>query len=111
MMPPMTLPQAVELINRVRTVQHGMREMIERGDRFDLVEHALSAYKAGILLFEHAVEVEQHMSTLSAMLQTAQSAIQGLLDDPVVGPLVRQALNDLATPSEESANPSPSGNL
>lgn len=102
MMPPMTLPQAVELINRVRTVQHGMRDLIARGERQDLIEHALSAYKAGILLFEHGVGLEETLAEVTKVLQQIQQAMTDLLNDPDFGPLLRAQIEKMTTQGEDS---------
>jgi hypothetical protein len=88
-LPPMTLEQAVELANRVRTVQHGLIDLMTRNASPDsLLDHAAHAYKAAIVLFEHAVEAENALIEVKLLLDLIQGSLLAARADPVDGPIL-----------------------
>ncbi len=108
-LPPMTLEQAVELVNRIRTIQNGGTAFLARNATMDsLLDHAAHGYKAAILLFEHASVTEQHLieadrrlnETMELLVQLT-NIVKRASDDPVSGPLFRALLDPNLTESGE----------
>lgn len=101
-LPPMTIEQAVELVNRVRTIQHGMVDFMRRNASMDsLLDHAAHAYKAAILLFDHATEVEQALMETGEALRLIQRGLTVASEDPDDGPVLMDILGRHLTESGE----------
>jgi hypothetical protein len=81
----MTLQQAVEVANRARTIQATMIGAIQRGSPDQLLDHAVHAYKAAIVLFDHATEVESALNDMMILLEQSRLMLQLIISDPDIG--------------------------
>ena len=102
-LPPMTLEQAVELINRVRTIQNGLTAFLGRNATPDsLLDHASSAYKAAILLFDHAVALETSLQEVETAYTSIYVTLKGIREHPVDGVILEELMNRHFTQSDGS---------
>lgn len=100
-LPPMTLEAAVDLANRITAIQKGLIDLINRGDRDQLLDHAATAYKALIVLFDHTHAMETAYADVVALLQQAQQAMVLLFNDPDIGETARWLIDQKITQGEE----------
>lgn len=114
-LPEMTLEQACELANRISTIELGVIDMLEElagAARVDfkigqLITHAATAYKALLVVFAHALELEkaaaprqQLIEQMGARLEQMARAVSLACFDEVHGPVVREAIERHLTQSD-----------
>lgn len=101
-MPPMTLEQAVDLLGKIRSIGHTLPEFVSRRATPDsLLDHAVYAYTAGVLLLNHATEVERQLQEAVGLLAKLQAANQQLINHPVFGPQILLLFDAILTDSGE----------
>lgn len=97
--PPMTLTQAADLANRASMIGDRLPTLYTDSDRQNLIDHATHAYKAAILLHEHATQLEQTLTTMTALLKSSTAIYRTLHQSPL-WPQIEQTL--LATPEQDT---------
>lgn len=101
-MPPMTLEQAVDLLGKIRSIGHTLPEFVSRRATPDsLLDHAVYAYTAGVLLLNHATEAERHLVEVTSVLARLTAANRQILEHPVWGSQFKLLMDTILAESGE----------
>lgn len=95
-LPPMTLPQAVEYVNRIQMIEGRLMEILGN----DPITWAASSSKAAIMLYGHCVYLETAIQDCTTVLEVGQTILQALFADEQLGPAVRAFVDEMSTQSE-----------
>lgn len=98
-LPPMTLEQAADYINRLAMIEAKFLEVVNN----DPVTWAANSTKAAIVLFEHCRQLEELVDELQILVASGGQLLRTILEDPGIGEQARVLLD--LDPSEAAHAP------
>lgn len=98
-LPPMTLPQAADYVNRLAMIESRFLEVVQN----DPVTWAASSTKAAIVLFGHCRDLEQQLANMATIMESGGYALRCILEDPDIGDAAKALIDTLfATDSDNN---------